>query len=271
MSPVVDSMREDAEPGNKSKQVQSTTMELFGLPIQSETMTEALNRVHQAVLTRRKLRIGVVNAAKIVNMQSDPELRESLLDSDVIYADGMSVVWASRILRKRLPERIAGIDLMTGILEQGDKHNYRVFCLGATPEVVDAVCRKFSLQYPGTAIVGSHHGYFNTHEERAVADQIREQEPDVLLVAITSPKKERFMARWADYLDVPVVHGVGGSFDVVADRVKRAPEAWQRLGLEWLFRLKQEPRRLWKRYLLTNTKYAVLTMKEIGAALRKNI
>jgi N-acetylglucosaminyldiphosphoundecaprenol N-acetyl-beta-D-mannosaminyltransferase len=235
---------------------------LFGVPVCVESMADALRRVHEAVSSRRQLHIGVVNAAKIVNMLRDPELRAAVMDSDVIYADGISVVWASRFLKKPLPQRIAGIDLMTAILERGNIEGYRVFCLGATDEVLGKVCGTFAERYPGLTIAGSHHGYFGESEEEAVAQLIKAARPDVLLVAITSPKKERFMAKWADVIGVPVVHGVGGSFDVVAGLVKRAPEAWQRMGLEWLYRVKQEPRRLWKRYLVTNALFVKLLILE---------
>ena len=238
------------------------TVSLFGIPVQSATMNDVLDRVDKAIDTKSSMDIGVVNAAKIVNMQRDSELSEAVLSSDEIYADGMSVVWASRMLGTPLPERIAGIDLMHGILQRGQAHGYRIFCLGATKEVSDLVCRKFSDGYPGTVIVGARDGYFRSDEEEELAQSIRRAKVDVLFVAITSPKKERFMAQWSSVMQVPVVHGVGGSFDVVAGVVKRAPVSWQRLGLEWLYRVFQEPRRLWKRYLVTNLKFLWLVIFE---------
>jgi N-acetylglucosaminyldiphosphoundecaprenol N-acetyl-beta-D-mannosaminyltransferase len=240
---------------------------VFGVPVCAECLSDALRRVHEAISRRQQLHIGVVNAAKIVNMLRDPELSAAVMDSDVIYADGISVVWASRFLKTPLPQRIAGIDLMTAILEQGNREGYRVFCLGATDEVLDKVCGTFAETYPGLTIAGRHHGYFGESDEETVAQLIKAAEPDVLFVAITSPKKERFMAKWAGVIDVPVVHGVGGSFDVVAGLVKRAPKAWQRMGLEWLYRLKQEPRRLWKRYLVTCTLFLKLLILEKFKAL----
>ena len=173
-------------------------------------MQEVLERVDAAIASHASLDIGVVNGAKVVNMQKDPELSEAVLSADVIYADGMSVVWASRFLKKPLPERIAGIDLMHGILQQGQTKGYRVFCLGATQEVLDTVCERFGTDYPGAKIVGSHNGYFNEDQEQEVAELIRDAKADVLFVAITSPKKERFMAKWSELMNVPVMHGVGG-------------------------------------------------------------
>ncbi|MGH8195633.1 MAG: WecB/TagA/CpsF family glycosyltransferase [Woeseiaceae bacterium] len=200
--------------------------------------------------------IGVVNAAKIVNMSKSKELRDDVLSSDLILADGMSVVVASRVLGVPLPERITGIDLMMSILQRGSESAYRCYCLGATDEVSALVADKIARLFPGVELVGRRDGFFKESEEAALAASIASLDVDVLFVAITSPKKERFMAKWGHTLNATVVHGVGGSFDVLAGKVQRAPEAWQRSGFEWFYRVKQEPRRLWKRYLVTNIGFA---------------
>ncbi|MBN1511121.1 MAG: WecB/TagA/CpsF family glycosyltransferase [Phycisphaerae bacterium] len=237
--------------------------ELFGVPIHALTMGQVLAAVDQAIRRREQLRIGVVNVAKLVNMGRDPELAESVLTSDLVVADGMGVVWASRILRASLPERVPGIDLMMRMLEQGAGRGYRVYCLGATPEVVSTVVERIGQQFPGVVVAGSHHGYFKDEEEARVASEIRSASADILFVAMTSPKKERFLARWGDEMNVPVCHGVGGSFDVLAGKVKRAPALWQRLGLEWLYRVVQEPRRMWRRYLVTNTVFGWMVLRAL--------
>jgi N-acetylglucosaminyldiphosphoundecaprenol N-acetyl-beta-D-mannosaminyltransferase len=236
--------------------------ELFGVPIDASTMEEALDRVEAAITHRERLQIGVVNAAKVVNMQRDPGLRADVLSSDVIYADGMAVVWASRLLGRPLPERVAGIDLMKNILARGAERGWRIFCLGATDEVLDRAAARMEADYPGVSIVGRQHGYFGQDEEEEVARAIGATRPDVLFVAMTSPKKENFLARWSGMIAAPVCHGVGGSFDVLAGKVERAPEVWQRLGLEWLYRVKQEPRRLWRRYLVTNTLFCAMVSRD---------
>jgi N-acetylglucosaminyldiphosphoundecaprenol N-acetyl-beta-D-mannosaminyltransferase len=240
--------------------------ELFGVPIAAATMEEALDRVEAAIAVRRRLQIGVVNAAKIVNMRRDPFLRDDVLSSDVIFADGMAVVWASRLLGRPLPERVAGIDLMKSILARGAAQGWRVFCLGATEEVLTRAVARMEADHPGVRIVGRQHGYYGPAEEDEVAAAIAAARPDVLLVAMTSPRKEQFLARWSALIGAPVCHGVGGSFDVLAGKVERAPEAWQRLGLEWLYRVKQEPRRLWRRYLVTNTLFCGMV---VGQLLRR--
>ena len=237
--------------------------ELFGLPVAAMTMEQALARAEAAIDQRTRLHIGVVNAAKVVNMRRDEELRKAVLASDLILADGAGVVWASWLLRRPLPERVAGIDLMLGMLRRGSERGWRVYCLGATSEVLDKVAAWISANCPGVEQVGRHHGYFAATEEEMVAMDIAAARPDILFVAMTSPRKERFLARWSARLGVPVCHGVGGSFDVLAGKVRRAPARWQRLGLEWLYRVIQEPRRLWRRYLVTNTLFCDLLLAEL--------
>jgi N-acetylglucosaminyldiphosphoundecaprenol N-acetyl-beta-D-mannosaminyltransferase len=237
--------------------------ELFGIPIAAMTLPVVLDLVHQTIVARGRLRIGVVNAAKIVNMGRDRRLRDDVLSSDIVLADGASVVLAGWILRRPLPERVAGIDLMLGMLERGGRHQYRVFCLGASEGVLRATTERIARDYPGVNVVGCHHGYFEPHEEAEVAATITAAKADILLVGMSSPKKEAFLARWSAQLRVPVCHGVGGAFDVMAGRVQRAPVLWQRLGLEWLYRLRQEPGRLWRRYLVTNTLFCRMLIVEM--------
>lgn len=240
-----------------------TKQEILGVPIDALTMEEVLDRVDTAIGSRARLQIGVVNAAKLVNMRRDPALRADVLSSNLIVADGVSVVWASRLLGRPLPERVAGIDLMLGMLHRGNEHGYRVYCLGASDEVLAAAVDRITADYPHVRLVGRHHGYFIPQQEPTLVAEIAGAHPDILLVGISSPKKERFLARWSDELGVPVCHGVGGAFDVLAGKVRRAPLAWQRLGLEWLYRVKQEPRRLWRRYLVTNTLFCAIVMSEL--------
>jgi len=238
------------------------TSDLFGVPVAAATMDDALRLVDDAIAARRRLQIGVVNAAKLVAMRRSDELRKDVLSSDVILADGAAVVWASRILGRPLPERVAGIDLMHGMFARGDRRGYRVYCLGAKPAVLDRALAWIRREHPGVTIAGSHHGYFSQADEPAVFADIVRAKPDILLIAITSPAKERFLARWSPQLEVPVCHGVGGSFDVIGGLVRRAPALWQRAGLEWLYRVLQEPRRLAGRYLKTNVAFALMVAAE---------
>ena len=251
------------ETGPEKSSTLSAVVRLFDVPISYTTMPEAVRLVEDHIIFRRRLDIGVVNAAKLVSMQTDAELRRSVLSSDVIFADGQSLVWASALLGHPLPERVAGIDLMFALLERGNQVGFRVFCLGAEEWVNQRVAELIRSRYPGVQLVGHRNGYFRRDEEEEIALQIRDSKADILFVGMTSPNKENFMARWGEIMEVTVTHGVGGSFDVFAGKVRRAPRFMQKLGLEWLFRVLQEPGRLWRRYLTSNVAFLRMLARSV--------
>jgi N-acetylglucosaminyldiphosphoundecaprenol N-acetyl-beta-D-mannosaminyltransferase len=217
-----------------------------------------------AMAERRQLLIGVVNAAKVVKLQSDEMLRESLLACDLLVADGQSIVWASRILGQPLPERVAGIDIFQRLLELGEAEGRSIYLLGAKPQVLALLEQHIRQRYPNVRIAGSRDGYYREEESAAVAKHIRSSGADMLFLGMSSPKKEIFLGTYGSSLGVPILHGVGGSFDVLAGITRRAPLSWQRLGMEWAYRLLQEPGRMWKRYLTTNAAFLVMTAREFA-------
>ena len=237
----------------------------MGLPLSCLSMDATLDVCRNAVETNGMLQIGVVNAAKVVKMRRSETLRDSVLHCDLLLADGMAIVWASRLLRRPLPERVAGIDLFENLLAQAEQLGRSVYLLGATDEVIETTVARIREEHPRLKIAGHRNGYFTLDEDPQVAAAIAASGADYLFVGITSPRKEIFLDRWGPELGVHVCHGVGGSFDVLAGKVRRAPRIMQRLGLEWFYRVLQEPRRLWKRYLTTNTMFAVLLTKELFA------
>ena len=251
----------------KSSIVGARTVSLFGVRVHAVTMQTALDIVDQAIERKERLQIGVLNAAKFVNMRRDAMLRDDVLSSNLILADGIAVVWASWLFGQALPERVTGIDLMMSMLERSNINRYSVYCLGATEEISQKIEDRIRHLFPNVTFAGRHHGYFSEAEESELADRISATKPDILLVAMTSPRKENFIARWIDRLNIPVCHGVGGSFDVLAGHVNRAPLLWQRMGLEWLYRLMQEPGRLWRRYLTTNTIFCGMVLSELWERL----
>jgi N-acetylglucosaminyldiphosphoundecaprenol N-acetyl-beta-D-mannosaminyltransferase len=239
------------------------TRSLFGLRIDAVTLAAVVEQCETAIQSRRRTLIGVVNAAKIVRIGQDERLRDSLLECDVLLADGQSVVWASRLLRKALPERVTGIDLFVELLHLADRQHRSVYLLGAKPEVLAQLQVYLADCFPGLILAGAQDGYFVDEDSASVAAAIRQSGADMLFLGMTTPKKEIFLGQYGDFVDVPVLHGVGGSFDVLAGVTKRAPLTWQRFGLEWAYRLLQEPRRLWRRYLSTNSAFVGLTIKEL--------
>lgn len=240
----------------------SKRIDFLSCPIDSLTMTETLDVINQSIQNNHPLHHCVVNAAKLVNMRKDPQLRESVVNSDIINADGQAVVWAARLLGKKIPERVAGIDLMEKLVEMAHQNQYKIFFLGAKDAVVQTVVSKYAEKYSSDIIAGYRNGYFKKEEEDEVAHQIRNSGAHILLVAITSPKKEIFLNQHKDLINTPFIMGVGGSFDVVAGEVKRAPHWMQRNGLEWFYRVIQEPKRMWKRYLVTNSLFLFYVFKE---------
>lgn len=236
---------------------------LFGVSFDALRMDEVVLRCRNALLTRSRIAFGMLNAAKIVNMRSDPLLRNSLLECDLLLADGQSIVWASRLLRHPLPERITGIDLFETLLTLAHAEGRSVYLLGARPDILAALEANLRARFAGLRIVGSHHGYFDAADDEAIATDIRRSGADMLFLGMVSPKKETFLATYGARLGVPILHGVGGSFDILAGLTRRAPLAWQRCGMEWAYRVLQEPRRLWRRYLATNTAFILLTAKEL--------
>jgi N-acetylglucosaminyldiphosphoundecaprenol N-acetyl-beta-D-mannosaminyltransferase len=205
-----------------------------------------------------------VNAAKIVAMRHDEALHRAVDGCELITADGQAVVWASRLLGDPLPTRVAGIDLMLELLTLAEERGYRVYVLGARRDVLEQAIGRLRKLHPLLEFAGCRDGYFSDADEPAVVADIRAAHPDLLFVAMSTPRKEYFLGRWGPELDVPFSMGVGGAIDVVAGVTKRAPPSLQRLGLEWAFRLAQEPRRLFRRYLVTNSEFVALTLRDLA-------
>jgi N-acetylglucosaminyldiphosphoundecaprenol N-acetyl-beta-D-mannosaminyltransferase len=229
-------------------------------------MDEAVARIDAAIRERRFCRHADLNGAIVVAMQGDEEMRESITGADLLVADGQSVVWAARLLGRRLPARVAGIDLMHRTIELAARSGYSIYILGARQDVLERAVERLRDDHPALRIAGYRNGYFDDSEDPDVAASIRSSGADILFVAISSPRKEYFLGRYGRSLGVPYVMGVGGSIDVVAGLTRRAPTWLQRLGLEWAFRLMQEPRRLFRRYLVTNARFLALVARE---ALRR--
>lgn len=224
---------------------------------------ETLDKIDSIIVNGQQLHHVVVNAGKIVALQNDEQLRKSVNESDIINADGQAVVWASRFLGKPLKERVAGIDLMINLVELANRRKYKIFFFGAKEAVVKAVVDKYSNQYSSDIIAGYRNGYFDKKEEKEIAKEISDSGANILFVAISSPTKENFLYENKELLNkVNFIMGVGGSFDVVAGGVKRAPVWMQEAGLEWFYRFAQEPKRMWKRYLVGNTKFILLVLQE---------
>src|SRR3954454_7409398 len=211
---------------------------LLGCMIDAVTLEGAVAAVEARIESREPCQHVAINAAKLVRLQRDQQLREVVAGCELVTADGQAVVWASRVLRRPLPERVTGIDLMDTLLARASERGYGVFVLGARPEVLSRALQELRRRHPGLRVEGRH-GYFDGDEERDVVDEIARAQPDLLFVALETPAKELFLARNRGRLRIPFVMGVGGAVDILGGVRKRAPRLLQRLGLEWAYRLAQ--------------------------------
>lgn len=240
-----------------------TSIDLFGTKIHNLSMQETLDIIEEHIKEKMSLHHTVVNAGKLVAMQTDKTLKQSVIQADLINADGQAVVWASKFLGSPLKERVAGIDLMQHLIKLASVKGYRCYFFGAKEEVVKKVVNTYYSVYGKQVVAGYRNGYYSKEEELEIVQQIKNSNADMLFVAMSSPLKEIFLYTHRKSFDnIPFIMGVGGSFDVVAGKVKRAPLWMQKIGLEWLFRVIQEPKRMFKRYLLGNTKFLLLTLRE---------
>jgi N-acetylglucosaminyldiphosphoundecaprenol N-acetyl-beta-D-mannosaminyltransferase len=240
----------------------SMSVAVLGCPITNMSLDDFVSTAEQFIASKAPHYIAMMNVAKLVKMRSDDDLAQSILAADLIGADGTPLVWVARLFGTPLPGRVNGTDLMYRLLEKANEKRYRIFFFGATEAVLQRVLEVVRRDYSGVEITGWQHGYFAPAEELAIVEKIRDARPDILLIAFGTPKKELWVKRYLSAMEVPVIHGVGGSFDVLAGVVRRAPSWMQRSGLEWFFRLLQEPGRMWRRYLVTNASFVRLVFCE---------
>lgn len=235
---------------------------LFGVPVDPLTLEECVERVAAMVGDGGAHQVVTLNPELLYRARSEPRLRAILDRADLVTADGVGIVWAARRTGQWLPERVTGIDLMMALVRRAAACGWRVFLLGAAPGVAAEVARRLKSLYPGLGIAGWQHGFWTPEEEPEVVAAIKRARPQLLFVALGAPRQEEWIARHLPALGPVVAMGVGGSFDVVAGRVRRAPALLRRLNLEWLGRLVLQPRR-WRRMLVL-PRFAWLVFRTYG-------
>lgn len=239
-------------------------VELLGLSFDALTMDTAVERCIEICRGPRSSHtIITANAMQLCMLRRDPDLARACRSGELVLADGMSVVWSLRASGRPVPERVTGVDLMARLLREAGSHRLRVYFLGAKREVVKELVTRVRAQNPGIEIAGFRDGYFSTESHLDIVDEIRASRADMLFVGMPTPFKETWCDLYRDRLDVPLIVGVGGSFDVLAGFIKRAPKWVQSMGMEWFWRLLMEPRKLWKRYLSTNSEFIWFAGREI--------
>lgn len=226
------------------------------------SMEETVAEVDKIINAKKPTQHVVINALKVNLMNEDDKLREIVNECPLINADGASIVWAAKKLGVPLKERVAGIDLFLRLVREASEKGYKIYLFGAKEEVVQKVRNIFEEQYPLLNIVGVRNGYFEEKDEPQIVADIASSGADMMFVAFSSPKKEFWANKYLHQLNIPFVMGVGGSFDVVAGVTSRAPKWMQDHGLEWFYRFIQEPKRMFKRYIVGNVKFVSYVYKE---------
>ena len=234
---------------------------LLGTFVNALSLDETVVEIEKAISSKKPTQHVVLNASKINLMRQDYRLAQIVNECPLINADGASIVWAAKLLGLPVLERVSGIDLFLRLIELAAEKGYGVYLFGATQEVVVATKDVLEKKNPGLRIVGIRNGYFDDSDNSEIVEAIAESGADMLFVAFSSPLKEYWIHDHLKELGVPFAMGVGGSFDVVAGVTSRAPKWMQDHGLEWLYRLIQEPRRLWRRYLVGNLKFIAVVFK----------
>lgn len=260
---------DNKDPNSNNRDVRFTTnqpnlpherISMCGVKVDVLTQQETLIVINRFLEIRYRGLMTVVNASKLVLADQDPELKRIIQKSQIVTADGMSVVWASKFLGTPLKERVTGIDTFIGLLDLANKKNYSVYFLGAKIEILEEMLKQLKIKYPNLKVAGYHDGYFGHSDD--IVNEIQKAAPDILFVAMGSPRQEKWLYTNFENLNTTFALGVGGSFDHITGFAKRAPQWMQAIGLEWLHRLAQEPQRLWKRYLIGNTMFLFMILKE---------
>lgn len=227
---------------------------IFGIPIDLGAPPELLSTLSGWAGEERARRVMYVNAHVVNQSRAQPDLFRALRRADLIYCDGYGVRLAARALDLPVPHRMTGADWIWGLAALCEAAGQKIYLLGSDPPFAQQAAARLAREFPRLDVVGAHHGYFelgSPHNERVLED-IRAGRPDIVLVGMGTPKQELWVDRYAEELGGAVVWTVGALFDYVSGRVPRAPRALADNGLEWIFRLAVEPRRMWRRYLIGN-------------------
>lgn len=233
---------------------------LFDMNLCTFDMQEAVAHVNAVLQSNGSTVIFTANVDHVVRYNNDADFRRYYRAADLIFADGTPLLWSARLLRTELHARVTGVDLMAALCSLAATHGYRCFLLGAKPETLAKAERALLQRFPSLQIAGSHHGYFD--DSMQVLELVRQARPHLLFIGMGSPRQEKWIAEHREQLS-GIVMPVGGSFEVLAGEKKRAPRLIQRVGLEWTWRLGQDPRRLWKRYLVEDLVFLRLLFREL--------
>lgn len=235
------------------------SVNLLGLKIDRVSMGEALETIERHIAEKSPCHVVTADASMVVQARRDPELAAIVQNAHLVTPDGAGLLWASKLLGCRILHRVSGVDLVAELARLSARRGYRLYLFGAGPEIASFAAMNLQERFAGAQIAGTRHGFFTPEDEPEIVREIASTKPDVLLVALGIPKQEKFIARYKNELGASVLIGVGGSFDVYSGRVKRAPVWMQKKGLEWAYRLWQNPRKIGK--VMTLPQFALLAIR----------
>ncbi|WP_019915039.1 WecB/TagA/CpsF family glycosyltransferase [Paenibacillus sp. HW567] len=236
------------------------TVPIFGIRVSKVDMKATVSYLTEAVRNREPHQVITANPIMVMTALDNPAYMEIMKSAELVVPDGTGVVWAAEYCHEPVAERVAGFDLLHELLHQGESYNWKVYLLGSTPEVIGETATRLQSQYPGIIIAGYHDGFFGPEADEEILNTINQAQPDLLFVARGADSQEPWIAKYKSRLNIPVMMGVGGSFDVISGKSRRAPKAFQKLRAEWLYRLLKEPTR-YKR-MLALPKFAVKVLRE---------
>ncbi len=239
---------------------------IFGVPFSKLNMKDTVDHIAQMIESRHPHQIITANPIMVMSALENAAYLEMMKKADLIVPDGTGVVWAANYVGNPVAERVTGFDLIQNLMRLGQSNGWKIFLLGASPEIIEAAANRLKEQYPNLQLVGYRDGYFKSDEDQKIIENIRSHNPDILLVGRSADTQEPWIAKYKEQLQVPVIMGVGGSFDVMSGKLKRAPKLFQMLRLEWFYRLLQEPWR-YKRMLVL-PKFAMKVIREKDAVQR---
>lgn len=236
------------------------TVSVYGVPVCKWGMKDTVAYLTRAANEGKPHQVITANPIMMMAALENPDYKAVMKDAELVIPDGTGLVWAAQKGGDPVTERVPGYELLHELMKQGERHQWRVYLLGSTPEVVKETARRLALQYPGAEIAGYRDGFFGPDEDEEVVAQIVKVAPHLLFVARGADNQEPWIAKYKEKLGVPVMMGVGGSFDVISGRTKRAPIAFRKLRLEWLYRLLKEPTRF--RRMLALPRFALRVLRD---------
>jgi len=234
-------------------------VDILGVPFLHTTQQQFVEKLHECVLAERKTFVVTANPEIVMLANEDPSYMEYVQKATYVTADGIGVVKAAKMLNTPLPERVTGYDTMVEVLKKGNEHGYKIYLLGAQEETLVKAVANINEKYPNVQIVGSHNGFFDW-EQNSIQEEIKQLEPDFVFVALGVPRQEKWISTNLDQFRKGIFIGVGGSFDVIAGTVPRAPQIWQKLNLEWAYRLMKQPSRIGR--MMALPKFVLTVMKK---------